>query len=374
MSKRSTRFLVFASSTALMVSLVSCSTPNQANNPTTATKVSPQASPSTLALTQEVMLNGSGASFPAPLYQRWFHDLNQRNPNLKVNYLSVGSGAGVEQFTKKTVDFGASDVAMTDEEIAAVNGDVLMLPMTAGSVVLAYNIPGVQGELKLPREVYTDIFLGKITNWNDPAIAKANPTLTLPNLPITVVHRSDGSGTTGVFTQHLSAISPVWKQQVGSGKNVNWPTGIGAQGNEGVTAQIQQNEGAIGYVEYGYAKENGLRMATLQNKAGNFVKPSEQSAEKALEGVHLPNNLRAFIPDPEGANSYPIVTYSWMLVRKHYNNPDQAKAIEAMIEYGLTKGQDESTQLGYVPLPHRVKEQVAAVAQEISPDYHLALK
>lgn len=317
---------------------------------------------------EQVTLNGAGASFPRLLYERWFKDLNQKNPNLLVNYQSVGSGAGVRQFTANTVDFGASDVAMKDKEIAKVDRGVLLLPMTGGSVVLAYNLDGVT-ELKLPRDVYTDIFLGKITKWNDSRIAVVNEGVKLPDEKITVVHRSDGSGTTAVFTKHLSAISEEWKKGPKEGKTVSWPTGIGAKGNEGVTAQIKQTPGSIGYIEYGYAKNEGLPTAALENKAGKFVPPSDEAASKALGAVELPENLRAFLPDPEGDESYPIVTYTWILAYKKYENPATAKAVEEMIEYGLTEGQKASKDLGYVPLPQNVVEQVAAAADTISPDY-----
>ena len=324
-----------------------------------------------------VSLTGAGASFPAPLYQNWFVQLNREVPKLQVNYQSVGSGAGVEQFTTGTVDFGASDVAMTDEEMAKVSRGVLLLPMTAGSIVLAYNLPGVEG-LKLTREAYVNMLLGNITKWNDPKIAKANPGVNLPNLPITVVHRSDGSGTTGVFTKHLSAINPVWKKEIGAGKSVEWPTGkgtfIGGKGNEGVTAQILQNEGAIGYIEYGYAKNNNLNMAELENKAGKFIAPTDESASKTLANVELPENLRAFITDPEGDDSYPVVTYTWMLVYKDYDDPKDAIATEAMIQYGLTEGQKQAPKLGYVPLPSKVVERVAAAANEITPDFDIKVQ
>jgi phosphate transport system substrate-binding protein len=243
--------------------------------------------------------------------------------------------------------------------------------MTAGSIVMAYNLPEVTAELKLPRQVYADILLGKITKWNDAKIAAANPGVTLPDQNITVVHRSDGSGTTGVFTKHLSAISPEWKTKVGDGKTVSWPVGLGAKGNEGVTAQIQQTKGSIGYVEYGYAKNNNLKFASLENKAGKIVAPNDQSAAKTLESVQLPENMRAFISDPEGAEAYPIVTYTWLLAPKKVADPDKAKAIEAMIEYGLTEGQKISGELGYVPLPQTVVEKVAAAADQISPDYKI---
>ncbi len=320
-------------------------------------------------------LTGAGASFPAPLYQNWFVQLNKEVPTLKVNYQSQGSGAGVEQFMKETVDFGASDVAMTDEEIAKVSRGVLLLPMTAGSIVLAYNLPGVEG-LKLTREAYVNILLGNITKWDDPKIAQANPGVNLPNLPIKVIHRSDGSGTTGVFTKHLSAISPAWKKEIGAGKSVKWPTGkgtfIGGKGNEGVTANIVQNEGAIGYIEFGYAKdEEKLNMAELENKAGKFIAPTDESAAKTLANVQLPENLRAFITDPEGDDSYPVVTYTWMLVYKQYDDPNKAIAVETMIQYGLTKGQEQSLKLGYVPLPTNVVERVAETANEITPDFDI---
>ncbi len=368
---------------ALALSLAACggggeqastnTTPGGETTPGAA-KEATASSPGKLDLGGNVSLTGAGASFPAPLYATWFQGLNQKYPNLQVNYQSVGSGAGVEQFTKGTVDFGASDVGMKDEEIAKVPADkgVILLPMTAGSIVLAYNLPDVP-ELKLPRAVYTDILLGKIKSWDDAAIAKANPGAKLPKQPITVVHRSDGSGTTGVFTKHLSAISPEWKTKIGDGKTVNWATGIGSKGNEGVTASISQTQGSIGYVEYGYAKQNGLKFAALENKGGKFVVPNDESAAKTLEAVTLPADLRAFITDPEGADSYPIVTYTWILVYKKYPDAAKAKAVEAMIEYGLTEGQKKAVELGYVPLPANVIQKVAAAADVISPDYKIAV-
>lgn len=375
-----TRLAASISVVALTVSLAACG--GQQGSDQTASSGGGGSSPAAgnnagadkLALKQDVQLVGAGASFPAPLYQRWFQDFNQKHPKVQINYQSVGSGAGVEQFTKGTVDFGASDTAMKDDEITKV-GDkgVTLLPMTAGSIVLAYNLPEVTGEVKLPRQVYTDILLGKIKNWNDPAIAKANSGVKLPDQAITVVHRSDGSGTTGVFTKHLSTISPEWKTKVGDGKTVQWPVGVGAKGNEGVTAQIQQTKGAVGYVEYGYAKNNNLKFASLENKDGKFVVPNDQSASKTLETVKLPDNLRAFITDPEGAEAYPIVTYTWMLVPKKVSDPEKAKAIEAMVEYGLTDGQKITGELGYVPLPKTVVEKVAAAADQISPDYKISV-
>lgn len=367
---KNNRLIALISVLAVVISLSACAE-NSANNPKT----------SKLDLGGDVELIGAGASFPSPLYQTWFTELNKKYANLKVNYQSVGSGAGVEQFTKGTVDFGASDVAMKDEEIKKVPTDqgVLLLPLTAGSIVLAYhlpdapNIPGDVATLKLPRAVYVDILLGKIKFWDDPAIAQANPSTKLPKEEIKVIYRADGSGTTDVFTKHLSTISPEWKTKVGNGKNVKWPVGIGAKGNEGVTAQIQQTPGSIGYVEYVYAKESNLKFASLENKAKQFVSASEESAAKTLASVILPEDLRAFIFDPEGEDSYPIVTYTWILTHKKYADAAKAKAIEATIEYALTDGQKIARELGYVPLPANVIAKVAAAADQISPDYQISI-
>lgn len=373
-TKKFSRWVTPISVLALAASLTACGggTNDTASNTDTGTDASTAEKP---PLTGTVSLTGAGASFPAPLYQNWFVQLNQEIPELQVNYQSVGSGAGVEQFTAGTVDFGASDVAMKDEEIAKVSKGVLLLPMTAGSIAVAYNLPGVESGLKLTQEAYVGIFQGEITQWNDPKIAEANPDVQLPDTPITVVHRSDGSGTTGAFTQHLSAINPNWEKAIGSGKTVEWPTGkgkfIGGKGNEGVTAALQQNQGSIGYVEYGYAKNNNITMAALQNKAGNFIVPSDEAASETLSAVELPENLRAFITDPEGDNSYPIVTYTWIMAYKTYDDPQKAIAMEAMIQYGLTKGQEKSSALGYIPLPQNVVEKVAEVADTISPDYQI---
>lgn len=373
------------SGVALTIGLGACGPSTTTPTATDSTPAAPGASPavapgtpatttpSRLDLAQNVLISGAGASFPAPLYQRWFADFNKINPKARINYQSVGSGAGVQQFINGTVDFGASDVAMNDEELAKAKGGALMLPVTAGGIVLAYNVPGIQTGLKLPRNVYVDIFLGNIKTWNDPKIAEANPGVNLPNTPISVVYRADGSGTTGVFTKHLSAVSPTWQSKIGDGKTVAWPVGSGAKGNEGVTAQISQIAGSIGYIEYGYAKQNNLSYAALQNKAGNFVTYNNQTASNALDAVELPENLRAFIADPEGADSYPIVSYSWLLVYPKYQDAAKAKTIEAMVEYALTEGQRIAPDLGYIPLPPKVASRVATVAQAISPDFNIAV-
>jgi phosphate transport system substrate-binding protein len=301
-----------------------------------------------------VDLHGAGASFPAPLYDKWFKSYVAAHPNARVDYQSNGSGAGVTQFTNKTIDFGASDAAMTDDEIAKVDRGVQLLPMTAGSVVLAYNLADLKAPLRLSRAAYAGIFLGKITKWNDPALAEANPGVALPSSNITVVHRADSSGTTFVFTQHLSAISPEWQSGPGTSKAPNWPAGLGAKGSEGVTSTIQQTPGSIGYLEYGWAKQTGLAMAQLQNKSGAYVEANTASSQAALAGAVLPDNLRAFLPDPDGAGSYPIVTYTWLLLYKKYDSPATAEAIKDIVKYCLNEGQTMSESLGYVPLPASV--------------------
>jgi phosphate transport system substrate-binding protein len=318
------------------------------------------------ALAADVTLQGTGATFPAPLYQRWFTEFNKMHPEVQINYQALGSGAGVKQFQEGLVNFGASDAAMTDEEIAAVKDGVVLLPMTAGSVVLAYNLPGAPAELKLSREAYAGIFLGTITSWNDPKIASANPGATLPGLKITPITRSDGSGTTFVFTQHLSAISDAWKKGPGTGKSVNFPVGVGGKGNPGVTALIKQTPGAIGYVEYGYAKQTHMPMASLQNKSGAYVKVDAASQEAALSGVRLPGDLRAWIPDPAAPTAYPIVTYTWLLCYKKYPDAKIRDALKAVIRYGLGDGQKFSEELGYIPLPENVVTTVSKAVEQIS--------
>jgi phosphate transport system substrate-binding protein len=299
-------------------------------------------------------LQGAGATFPAPLYQRWIAEYTKGNPDVQINYQGVGSGAGIKQFTQNLVSFGASDAAMKDEEIAAVKQGVVLIPATAGSIVLAYNLPGVEN-LKLSREVYVGIFLGKIKKWNDPAIAKTNAGVNLPSLAVTVCERSDGSGTNFVFTKHLSAISPEFKDQVGEGTSVTWPTGVAGKGNDGVTALIKQNKGAIGYVEYGYAKNNKLSFAALQNKAGEFVTATTASGAATLATTQFPANLlRAWPSDPEGKEAYPISTFTWLLLYKKYDNTQVAEAVKKFVNYGLADGQKFAEELGYIPLPKEV--------------------
>ena len=309
-------------------------------------------------------LSGAGATFPAPLYQRWAVEYNKLHPAVQVNYQAVGSGAGVKQFIQGTIDFGASDAAMSDEEIAKVKQGAVMIPATAGSIVIAFSLPDVK-ELKLSRDAYVGIFLGKITKWNDPAIAKDNPGVKLPDLPINVAVRSDGSGTTFVFTKHLAAINKDFADEVGSDKSVTWPVGAGGKGNEGVTALIKQTPGTVGYVEYGYAVNNGLSMASLQNKSGNFVKPTDASGAATLANVTFPENLRVWPEDPSGAEDYPVATFTWLLLYKKYSDAAKLKALKDFVVYGLTDGQKFSAELGYIPLPPAVVEKSKAALASI---------
>lgn len=309
-------------------------------------------------------LAGAGATFPAPLYQRWAVEYNKKVPAVQVNYQSIGSGAGVKNFLQGVVDFGASDAAMTDEEMAKSPRGAVLVPATAGSVVLAYNLPGVPA-LKLSRAALAGIFLGTIKKWNDPAIAAANPGVTLPDRAINVAYRSDGSGTTFVFTQHLAAISPDFDDEVGFDKSVTFPVGIGGKGNEGVTALVKQSPGTIGYVEYGFAANNGLSMASIENKAGQFVAPTPESGAAALASVQMPDNLRVWPVDPDAPDAYPISSFTWLLLYKTYPDAAKLQALRDFVNYGLTEGQSYAAELGYIPLPEPVVAKAKAALESV---------
>ncbi len=318
------------------------------------------AAPIPVSAQGKVRLVGSGASFPFPIYASWFKDFSRKSGGITVDYQAKGSGAGVQDLINKTVDFAGSDSAMTDEQIAKVASGVQLLPLTAGEVVLAYNLPGVK-ELRLSREIYPAIFLGKITKWNDPKIKAANPGADLPDLNITVVRRADSSGTTFVFTNHLSAISPEWKKAIGAGNSVNWPSSdkiVAAPKNDGVTATVKQTAGAIGYIEYSYAKLAKVPFALLENKARQYVTAGGEAGAEALLNAKLPADMRLWLPDPEGAKSYPITSYTWMLFYKQYSDPAKAAALRQLVEYCLTDGQKMSEQMGYIPLPAAVVAEV----------------
>ncbi|HKA32011.1 MAG TPA: phosphate ABC transporter substrate-binding protein PstS [Candidatus Binatia bacterium] len=318
------------------------------------------------------LLTGAGATFPSVLYNRWFAVYQGSHPNVVVRYAAVGSGEGVRRFIgkniseKEKIDFGASDAAMSDAEIANAGGDALMIPMTAGCVVLAYDLPGLQGDLKLSRRAYSGIFLGEIKRWDDELIAEANPDLDLPAISITTAVRQDGSGTTFAFTKHLDAVSDKWRGRFGPATLVNWPgNAMRAKGNEGVAGLIGNSVGAIGYVGYEFAQRLGLKTAALENKDGKFVKPSERACGAALAAAELPENLRAFVPDPSGANSYPIVTFSWILVRKRYPSAETANALRDFFRWSLEDGQRYAAELGYVPIPPSVAAKGRAALEAI---------
>lgn len=316
-----------------------------------------------MAFAQSLRLTGAGASFPFPLYSTWFQAYSQANAGIEIDYQSTGSGAGVKSFIARTVDFAASDAAMTDEQIGQVDGGVVLLPMTAGEIVLAYNLPGVT-ELKLPREVYPLIFLGEVTSWRDPRIVEANPGVELPDTPITAVRRSDASGTTFVFTNHLAAISEKFKSTVTPGTNPQWPGAsnlVAAPRNDGVTATITQTPGAIGYIEWGYAKLTNTPAATLQNAAGNYVAPGGEGGPQALAGAEFASDedLRGWITNPQGGEAYPIATFTWMLFFKK-QDPARAEALRNLVTWALKDGQAMAEQLGYIPLPEAVIAKVTA--------------
>lgn len=313
-------------------------------------------------------LTGSGATFPFPLYSAWFKAFGAKQKGLTVDYQGKGSGAGIQDFINRTVDFAGSDAAMTDEDMAKVPGGVQLLPMTAGEIVLAYNLPGNPKGLKLPRDVYAGIFLGKITKWSDARLKAANPGVTLPDQDITVVRRADSSGTTFVFTSHLSAVSEDWKKAHGAGTTVNWPKSdkfVASPKNDGVAATVKQTPGAIGYIEYAFAKFAKVEMAQVQNKGGQFVAPGGEGGPAALASVQLPANLRAWIADPDSPKAYPLATYTWMLFYKENKDPKKAAALRQLVEYCLTEGQKMSPQMGYIPLPDSVVTVVRKASSSI---------
>jgi len=315
------------------------------------------------AQAQQVRINGGGASFPFPLYSAWFRHFTRDNRGIRINYQSVGSGTGVRNVINRTFDFGASDAAMTDEEMAQVRGGVLVLPMTAGEIVLAYNLPGIDN-LRLPRAVYPLIFSGEITNWTDARIVAANPGVTIPDRRIRVVRRSDSSGTTFVFTQHLSAINESFRNRVGTGTSVSWPNQpniIGAPRNDGVTATVNQTVGSIGYIEYFFATSTNAQVAMLENAAGQFVAPSDESGQAALADADLTGkDLRIWVTDPADPAAYPIVTFTWMLFFRAHGNERIGAALRDFVTWALADGQAMASDLGYIPMPKPVIERVRA--------------
>jgi phosphate transport system substrate-binding protein len=310
-----------------------------------------------------LLVNGAGATFPFPLYSKWFAEYNKLHPNLQFNYQSIGSGGGIQQITNGTVDFGASDAPMKDEQLAKAPG-IVHIPTVMGAVVVTYNAP--LRSLRLAPEAIVGIFLGKIQKWNDPAIAKLNPGVKLPDSAITVVHRSDGSGTTSIFTDYLSKVSPEWKEQVGAGTSVKWPAGLGAKGNEGVTGLVKQTPGAIGYVELAYANQNKLPTAELENHDGVFVKASMETTSEAAAGVEMPDDFRVSITDAKGKKAYPMASFTYILVPQDQQDPVKAEALVKFLWWAVHDGQRFAAPLDYAPLPKKVVEKVMAKLQTLT--------
>lgn len=303
------------------------------------------------ARADSLLVNGAGATFPYPLYSKWFAEYNKLHPDIRFNYQSIGSGGGIQQFTAGTVDFGASDAPMTDEQIAKVPG-VVHIPTVLGAVVVIYN--GPISSLRLTPQLLADIFLGKIAKWSDPALARVNPGVSLPDAAISVVHRSDGSGTSFVFTNYLSKVSSEWKKKVGSSTSVKWPVGLGGKGNEGVTGLVKQTPSSIGYVELAYATQNKLPMAELQNRDGHFVRPTLASTSEAAAGVKMPADYRVSITDASGKNAWPIASFTYLLLHRDAKDRAKGEALVKFLWWAIHGGQALATPLDYAPLPAAV--------------------
>jgi phosphate transport system substrate-binding protein len=315
---------------------------------------------STASAADPLLITGAGATFPYPLYSKWFSEYNKLYPDIRFNYQSIGSGGGIQQFTAGTVEFGATDAPMSAEELAKAP-DAVHIPTVLGAVVVTYNAPFTG--LKLTPAVLADIFLGKITKWSDPAIAKINPDIKFPDVAITVVRRSDGSGTTYVFTDYLTKISAEWKEKVGTGKSVSWPVGLGGKGNEGVTGLIKQTPGSIGYVELAYANQNKLPVTALQNRDGNFVLPTLESTSAAAAGVVLPPDFRVSVTDPSGKSAYPIASFTYLLVHKDAKDKAKGDAMVKFLWWAVHAGQAMAIPLDYAPLPKPVVTSVEKTIQ-----------
>jgi phosphate transport system substrate-binding protein len=319
------------------------------------------------AAAADLLLNGAGATFPYPLYSKWFYEYSNSHPGVKFNYQSIGSGGGIKQVTARTVDFGATDAPMTDEELKGAPGKILHFPMTIGAVSVVYNLEGVKDDLKLDPATLSGIFLGTITKWNDPRIVALNKDAKLPDLEIVVAHRSDGSGTTDIFTSYLAAVSPDFKAKVGRGKAVKWPVGLGGKGNEGVAGTVKQTPGAVGYVELAYAKQNRMKDAMLKNREGRFVSPSIESTTEAAAGVakSMPADFRTSLVDAPGKGSYPISGLTWILVYADQKDAAKGKALVQFLKWAVKDGQRMTTPLLYSPLPKAVAEKVDQALRQV---------
>jgi phosphate transport system substrate-binding protein len=312
----------------------------------------------------QMMINGAGATFPYPIYSKWFDEYAKVDPSVRFNYQSIGSGGGQKQILAQTVDFGASDGPMSDDNLSKAPGKILHIPTVAGAVVISYNLDG-NPALKLEGETIADIFLGKIKKWNDPKIAASNPGANLPDKEIVVVHRSDGSGTTYIWTDYLSKVSAEWKQKVGNNTSVNWPTGIGGKGNEGVSGQVKQTPGAIGYVELIYSIQNKMPYAEVKNSAGEFVKPTIESVTAALATADIPDDFRFSMTNDPGKDAYPISGATWLLVYEQQKDAAKGKKLVEFLKWALTKGEGMAKDLNYAPLPDNVQQRVLKRIDEI---------
>ena len=314
----------------------------------------------------QTTLNGAGATFPYPMYSKWFSEYNKLHPDVQINYQSIGSGGGIRQVLNGTVDFGASDGPMSDEQLKEAKVKILHIPTVLGAVVPAYNVPGISGDIKFTPDALAGIFLGKIQKWNDPAIAQANPGVKFPDKSIVVVHRSDGSGTTFIFTDYLSKVSKEWEATVGKGTSPKWPVGLGGKGNEGVAGQIRQLEGSIGYIELIYAVENKITYGAVKNAAGNFVKASLDGVTEAAASVkNMHADFRVSITDAPGKMAYPISSFTWLLIPEQAQDPKKGKIIADFLVWMLNDGQKMTSQLSYAPLPASVVEKVKAAIKQI---------
>ena len=319
-----------------------------------------------VSATAQTRLNGAGATFPYPIYSKWFSEYNKLHPDVQINYQSIGSGGGIRQVLAGTVDFGASDGPMTDEQLSQAKSKIFHIPTVLGSDVPAYNVPGVKSDLKFTPAALAGIFLGRISSWNDPIIAKENPGVNLPNLPIVVVHRSDGSGTTYVWTDYLSKVSPDWKSGVGKGTSVKWPVGLGAKGNEGVAGMIRQMEGSIGYVELIFAVQNKISYGVVKNSAGSFVKASLDSTSAAAASLKtMPVDYRVSITNAPGKDSYPISTFTWLLIPVKNADANKQRIIVDFLKWMVKDGQKTAPQLTYAPLPAEVAKKVEATIGQL---------
>ncbi len=307
----------------------------------------------------QVQLNGAGATFPNIIYSKWILTFNQANPTIQLNYQAIGSGGGIRQFSDGTVDFGGTDAPMSDSAITAIQGNVLHIPTVLGAIVATYNLPGVTQQLKFTPDVLADIFLGKVTKWNDARIATINAGVTLPPTDIVVVHRADGSGTSFGWTDYLTKVSPDWASQVGKSTSVNWPVGLGGRGNDGGAATVNQTPGAIGYVELGYATANKMAFGQVRNSSGKFVAPTLEAVTAAAAGVlsklGANTDFRVSLTNPDGAAAYPVSTMTWLLVHKTYTDAAKAKALVEFIWWAETEGQAAAPALGYAPLPQQLR-------------------